>query len=39
VYYAHNQEMLDALPPDIVQELARREMVKLQEIRAKRDTK
>jgi hypothetical protein len=31
VHYAHNQETLDALPPDIVQELARRTLADLAE--------
>jgi hypothetical protein len=36
VFRRHNQEFLDNLPPDIVQEMARRRLEETQAIKAKR---
>jgi hypothetical protein len=36
VFRLHNQEFLDNLPPDIVQEMARRRLEEIQAIKAQR---
>jgi hypothetical protein len=36
VFRRHNQEFLDNLPPDIVQEMARRRLAEIQAIKTKR---
>jgi hypothetical protein len=36
VFRRHNQEFLDNMPPDIVQEMARRRLAEIQAIKAKR---